>query len=92
MLPKAVYEEMRSAYQVQVEGAQKTLRELYNRRSDELDTKSGESSKLDAIRCRLLLAEKAAINEAIRQRILSQEIVYERLKKIDEQLLNLEDD
>lgn len=92
VLPKAVYEQMRSAYQVQVAGAEKILRELYNRRSDELDTKSGESSKLDAIRRRLLLAEKAALNEAIRQRILSQEIVYERLKKIDEQLLNLEDD
>ncbi len=92
VLPKAVYEEMRSAYQVQVAGAEKTLRELYNRRSDQLDTKSSEPSKLDAIRRRLLLAEKASLNEAIRQRILSQEIVYERLKKIDEQLLNLEDD
>ncbi|OUL17977.1 Na+/H+ antiporter [Nostoc sp. 106C] len=92
VLPKAVYEEMRSAYQVQVAGAEKALRELYNRRSDELETKSGEPSKLDAIRRRLLLAEKAALNEAIRQRILSEEIVYERLRKIDEQLLKLEDD
>ncbi|MDZ8054273.1 MAG: cation:proton antiporter [Aulosira sp. ZfuVER01] len=92
VLPKAVYEEMRSAYQVQVASAEKTLRELYNRRSDELETKSGEPSKLDAIRRRLLLAEKAALNEAIRQRILSEEIVYERLRKIDEQLLKLEDD
>lgn len=91
VLPKAVYEEMRSAYQVQVAGAEKTLRELYNRRSDQLDTKSDEPSKLDAIRRRLLLAEKASLNEAIRQRILSQEIVYERLKKIDEQLLKLDD-
>ncbi|MDZ7958154.1 MAG: cation:proton antiporter [Aulosira sp. DedQUE10] len=92
VLPKAVYEEMRAAYQVQVAGAEKVLRELYNRRSDELDIKTGEPSKLDAIRRRLLLAEKAALNEAIRQRILREEIVYERLKKLDEQLLKLEDD
>jgi monovalent cation:H+ antiporter, CPA1 family len=91
VLPKAVYEEMRAAYQVQVAGAEKVLRELYNRRADELDIKTGEPSKLDAIRRRLLLAEKAALNEAIRQRILSEEIVYERLKKLDEQLLKLDD-
>ncbi|OUL30690.1 sodium:proton antiporter [Nostoc sp. T09] len=92
VLPKAVYEELRSTYQVQVAGAEKALRELYNRRADELEIKSGEPSKLDAIRRRLLLAEKAALNEAIRQRILSEGIVYERLRKIDEQLLKLEDD
>ncbi|BAY21312.1 sodium/hydrogen exchanger [Calothrix sp. NIES-2100] len=91
VLPKAVYEEMRAAYQVQVAGAEKVLRELYNRRADELDIKTGEPSKLDAIRRRLLLAEKGALNEAIRQRILSEEIVYERLKKLDEQLLKLDD-
>ncbi|MBD2340629.1 Na+/H+ antiporter [Calothrix sp. FACHB-156] len=92
VLPKAVYEEMRAAYQVQIAGAEKILRELYNRRADELEKTKGESSKLDAIRRRLLLAEKAALSQAIRQRILSEEIVYERLKKLDEQLLQLEDD
>ncbi|MBD2205764.1 Na+/H+ antiporter [Calothrix sp. FACHB-1219] len=92
VLPKAVYEEMRSGYQVQVAGAEKALRELYNRRADDLEPKTNEPSKLDAIRRRLLLAEKGALNEAIRQRILSAEIVYERLKKIDEQLLKLDDD
>ncbi|BAY28419.1 sodium/hydrogen exchanger [Nostoc carneum NIES-2107] len=92
VLPKAVHEEMRAAYQVQVASAEKTLRELYNRRADDLEEKRGSSSKLDAIRRRLLLAEKAALNQAIRQRILSEEIVYERLKKLDEQLLQLEDD
>ncbi|BAY65103.1 sodium/hydrogen exchanger [Calothrix brevissima NIES-22] len=92
VLPKAVYEEMRSGYQVQVAGAEKALRELYNRRVDDLEPKTDEPSKLDAIRRRLLLAEKGALNEAIRQRILSEEIVYERLKKIDEQLLKLDDD
>lgn len=39
VLPKAVHEEMRAAYQVQVASAEKTLRELYNRRADDLEEK-----------------------------------------------------
>jgi CPA1 family monovalent cation:H+ antiporter len=95
VLPKAIYEEMRSVYQVQVAGAERALRELYNRRPDEFDPKSGELHqrvKLDALRRRLLLAEKGALNEGIRKRILSEEIVRERIKTIDEQLLQLEDE
>jgi CPA1 family monovalent cation:H+ antiporter len=92
VLPKAVYEEMRSAYQVRVAAAEKALREIYNRRSDEFDNQSSELTKLDAIRRRLLLAEKGALNEAMRKRILSETIVRSRLQTIDEQLLRLEDD
>ncbi|MEP0759037.1 sodium:proton antiporter [Trichocoleus sp. DQ-A2] len=90
VLPKSVYEEMRAVYQVQVAGAEKALRNLYNRRPGQLV--EGDRSKLDAIRRRLLLAEKGALNEAIRQRILSEEIVQGRIKTIDEQLMKLEDD
>ncbi|QKQ73237.1 sodium:proton antiporter [Nostoc sp. TCL240-02] len=92
VLPKAVYEEMRSAYQVRIAGAEKILRELYNRRSDDVDGKSNSSGKLDAIRRRLLLAEKGALNEAMRKRILSEEIVRGRIQNLDEQLLKLDDD
>lgn len=92
VLPKAVYEEMRSGYQVRVAGAEKLLREIYNRRPDEFDPKRGATGKIDGIRRRLLLAEKVALTEAIRKRILSEEIVHERLKKLDQQLLILEDD
>ncbi|BAY75104.1 sodium/hydrogen exchanger [Nostoc linckia NIES-25] len=92
VLPKAVYEEMRSAYQVRIAKAEKAVRELYNRRPEELEGKNGELSKLDAIRRRLLLAEKGALNEALRKRILSEEIVQGRMRIIDEQLLTLEDD
>ncbi len=92
VLPKSIYEEMRAAYQVHVAGAEKALREIYNRRPDELDAIRGDRTKLDAIRRRLLLAEKGALNEAMRKRILSQEIVRSRLKNLDEQLLRLEDD
>jgi len=92
ILPKSVYEEMRSAYQVQIAAAEKTLREFYNRRVGEFDSKSGALSKLNAIRRRLLLAEKGALTEAMRKRILSEEIVRSRLRNIDENLLQLDDD
>lgn len=92
VLPKAIYEEMRSAYQVRIASAEKTLREFHNRRHEEFGSKRGDSSKLDAIRRRLLLAEKGALNEAMRKRILSEEIIRDRIKIIDEQLLQLDDD
>jgi monovalent cation:H+ antiporter, CPA1 family len=92
LLSRAVYEEMRSTYQVQIAGAEKLLREFYNRRPDEFDLKSGQKTKLDGIRRRLLLAEKGALTESLRKRIFSEEVVKKRIKIIDEQLLNLEDD
>lgn len=92
VLPKAVYEEMRASYQVRVAGAEKALREMYNRRPDTLDANKGDRAKLDAIRRRLLLAEKGALSEARRKQIISAEIVRSRLQDIDEQLLKLEDD
>ena len=58
----------------------------------EFDNKSSELTKLDTVRRRLLLAEKGALNEAMRKRILSETIVRSRLQTIDEQLLRLEDD
>jgi monovalent cation:H+ antiporter, CPA1 family len=91
VLPKSVYEEMRSAYQVQIATAEKTLREFYNRRAGEFEG-SEALSKLDAVRRRLLLAEKSALNEAMRKRILSEEIVRSRIQNIDELLLQLDDD
>jgi CPA1 family monovalent cation:H+ antiporter len=62
------------------------------RRPDKFDAKSGELSKLDAIRRRLLLAEKGVLNEAMRKQILSEKIVRSRIQTIDEQLLQLDDD
>jgi CPA1 family monovalent cation:H+ antiporter len=40
----------------------------------------------------LLLAEKGALTDALRRRILSEEVVEERIKTLNEQLLKLEDD
>ncbi len=91
VLPKAVYEEMRAEYQVQVATAEKTLREIFNRRQDDVNLQSGASIELDAIRRRLLLAEKGALDEAMRKMILSENLVRSRLQAIDKQLQNLDD-
>ncbi|MFM7446999.1 MAG: cation:proton antiporter [Leptolyngbyaceae cyanobacterium] len=92
LLPKSVYEEMRASYQVKVATAERTLRDFYSRRPDKLAMASDHSGRFDAIRRRLLLAEKDALNGALRKRILSEEVVRSRLQAIDRQLLELEDD
>lgn len=92
VLPKSVYEEMRSSYQVKIAAAERSLRDFYNRRPDTLTAASGRHSRLDAIRRRLLSAEKGALNEALRKGVLSEAVVRSRLKAIDQQLLDLEDD
>ncbi len=97
VLPRSIFEEMRSAYQVRVVSAEKALRDLFNRRSNQGDGDDpglmlGDRRKFDMIRRRLLLVEKGALNDALRKRVLSEEIVRSRLHNIDEQLLKLEDD
>jgi CPA1 family monovalent cation:H+ antiporter len=100
VLPKAVYEEMRAAYQVRVAASERTLRDIYNQRpgrereskSESLSDALGDRTKLEAIRRQLLLAEKGALTDALRRRILSEEVVHERIKTLNEQLLKLEDD
>jgi monovalent cation:H+ antiporter, CPA1 family len=92
VLPKAVYEEMRSAYQIRVAASERTLRDIYNQRPERSATLSTNPTKLDAIRRQLLLAEKGALNDALRRRILSEEVVQGRVKTINELLLKLEDD
>jgi CPA1 family monovalent cation:H+ antiporter len=92
VLPKAVYEEMRASYQIRIAAAERSLRDFYNRRPDQLTAASGRVARLDAIRRRLLLAEKDALNEALRKRVLSEDVVRSRVQAIDQQLLTLEDD
>lgn len=92
VLSKSVYEELRASYQVKVAAAERSLRDFYNRRPDKFTTAIGKLTRQDAIRRRLLLAEKNALNDALRKRILSEEVVRSRLQAIDQQLLALEDD
>ena len=91
VLPGSIYEEMRSAYQIQVARAEKVLRDIYDQWVTEVAAGHGDPSRLDVIRKQLLLAEKGALSNALRQRILSEAIVRKRLKQIDEKLLRLED-
>ena len=92
VLPKSIYEEMRAAYQVRVAASERTLREIYNQRPEDAAAESSDRLKLDTIRRQLLLAEKQVLNDALRRRILSEEVVQKRIKTINEQLLSLEDD
>lgn len=92
VLPKAVYEELRASYQARVATSERVLREFYNRRSIQSPTGSSNLAQLDAIRRRLLLAEKGAVNEALRKRILSEDLVQAYVKNLNDQLLGLDDD
>lgn len=92
VLPKAVYEELRASYQARVATSERVLREFYNRRSIQSPTGSNNLAQLDAIRRRLLLAEKGAVNDALRKRILSDDLVQTYVKNLNDQLLGLEDD
>jgi len=90
ILPKAVYEELWASYQARVATSERVLRDLYNQhRSGEL---KGDRNKLDTIRRRLLLSEKDAVNDALRKRIVPEDLVQTYIKNLDEKLLKLEDD
>lgn len=90
VLPKAVYEELWASYQVRVAESERVLRDFYNQyRAGQLQS---DRNKLDAIRRRLLLAEKGAVSDARRKRIIPEDLVRPYLKDLDEKLLKLEDD
>ncbi|PSB22619.1 sodium:proton antiporter [filamentous cyanobacterium CCP1] len=92
VLPKAVYEELRAAYQARVAVSERRLRDLYNQRPDQALGKGDDRTKLDAIQRRLLLAEKGAVNDALRKRIISEDLVQTYIQDLNERLLTLDDD
>ena len=70
--------------------SERVLRDFYNQyRAGQLKS---ERSGLDAIRRRLLLAEKVAVSDALRNRIVPEDLVQPYIKDLDEKLLTLEDD
>ncbi|MFQ4136289.1 cation:proton antiporter [Nodosilinea sp. PGN35] len=90
VLPKAFYEELWAAYQARVAQSERVLRDFYNKhRSGRLQS---DLSELDTIRRRLLLAEKGAVSDALRKRIVPEDLVQPYIKDLDEKLLSLEDD
>jgi CPA1 family monovalent cation:H+ antiporter len=90
VLPKAVYEELWASYQARVALSERVLRDLYNqyRAGQRAENRTG----LDAIRRRLFLAEKGAVGDALRKRIVPEDLVQPYIKDLDEKLLSLEDD
>ncbi|WP_172186915.1 cation:proton antiporter [Microcoleus asticus] len=90
VLPKAVYEELWASYQARVAHSERVLRDLYNKhRAGQIE---GDRSGLDTIRRRLLLAEKGAVSDALRKRIVPEDLVHPYIKDLDEKLLTLADD
>lgn len=88
VLPKSIHEELWASYQARIAKSERILRDFYNR------YRAGQSdySRLDAIRRRLLLAEKGAVSDALRKRIVPEDLVQTYIKDLDEKLLRLEDD
>lgn len=91
VLPKSVFEEMRASYQAKVARSERSLRDLHNQRSTS-EADAINAPKLAAIRRRLLLAEKSALNDALRKRILPDRLAQDYLTILNEQLLGLDDD
>jgi CPA1 family monovalent cation:H+ antiporter len=95
VLPKSVYEELWASYQVKVAKAEGTLRDFYNQyRMSELDSDrhGSDTSGLDTIRRRLLLAEKGAASDALRKSIIPEDLVQPYIRDLDEKLLSLTED
>jgi len=77
VLPKAVYEELWASYQARVAHSERVLRDFYNQhRAGKLE---GDRSGLDTIRRRLLLAEKGAVSDAFRKRIVPEDLVPQKM-------------
>ncbi len=91
-LPKTLYEELFAAYQAQIATADRELRDFYNRRNLSDHTRLEDQNSLDVLRRRLYLAEKGAVNNALRKGLLSEEVSQAYVKSLDEKLLALKDD
>lgn len=90
VLPKSIYEELWASYQARVAQSERVLRDLHNQyRAGH--PKSGGNG-LNTIRRHLLLAEKGAVRDVLRKRIVPENLVQPYIKELDEKLLRLADD
>ncbi len=90
VLPKTAYEELWASYQARVAASERVLREAYSEGRSGPDQPGARP--LEAIRRRLLLAEKGALMEALRKRIVPDDLVQPFVRDLDEKLLALDDD
>ncbi|NUN65605.1 sodium:proton antiporter [Pseudanabaena biceps] len=92
ILPKSLYEELFASYQAKIAVSEKEIRDVFSHTDiSELDA-NGEQTNLAGIRRRLYLAEKVAVNEALRKGLLSDDIGQEYLKLLNTKLLSLKDE
>jgi CPA1 family monovalent cation:H+ antiporter len=91
-MPKALYEELFATYQSRIAAAERELRDLYNQRIADGIGSLEKHNHLDGTWRRLYLAEKGAINDAVRQGLLSDAAAQAYLQTLDEKLLSLKDD
>jgi len=91
-LSKSLYEELFANYQARIATSERELRDLYNQRMADGISTWEEQGFLDSPLRRLYLAEKGAINDALRQGLLSEEVTQEYVQALDEKLLSLKDD
>ncbi|TYQ31968.1 cation:proton antiporter [Pseudanabaena sp. UWO310] len=91
-LQKSVYEELFASYQAKIATSEHELRDIYNQRISDRHENPEEQNYLDGLRRRLYLAEKVAINDAIRKGLLSDDVGHSYLKVLNEKLLSLRED
>ncbi|MEO1146009.1 MAG: cation:proton antiporter [Cyanobacteria bacterium J06638_22] len=91
-LSKSLYEELFATYQARIAASERDLRELYNQRMADGVSTLEDQGYLDSTLRRLYLAEKGAINDALRQGLLSDEVTQGYVQALDEKLLSLKDD
>ncbi|MFP4319883.1 MAG: cation:proton antiporter [Phormidium sp.] len=91
-LPKSLYEELFANYQARIATAERELRHLYNQRMIHEDKPLEPGGYLDSLRRRLYLAEKGAINDAVRKGLLSNELASRYIDTLNQKLMSLQDD
>ncbi len=91
-LPKLIYEEIFANYQARIASSEDELREIYNQRIANQPDNVAERAYLDKLRRRLYVAEKVAINDAVRKGLLSEKVAQNYIKELNERLLSLQDD
>jgi CPA1 family monovalent cation:H+ antiporter len=90
-LPKLIYEEIFANYQARIASSEDELREIYNQRIANQPDNVAERAYLDKLRRRLYVAEKVAINDAVRKGLLSEKVAQNYIKELNERLLSLQD-
>jgi CPA1 family monovalent cation:H+ antiporter len=91
-LPKLIYEEIFANYQARIASSEDELREIYNQRIANQPDNVAERAYLDKLRRRLYVAEKVAINDAVRKGLLSEKVAQNYIKELNERLLSVQDD